>query len=98
MRQLTVRIQAKARADLELYTLWYAERSTSAAGKLRREMYAAVSQIRNFPGSAPIVSGKVRRIRLNSFPVGIAYRVEKNSLIIVAITHERQKPGSLNQD
>jgi len=98
MRQLTVRIEAKARADLELYTLWYLERSTSAARKLRQEMNAAVSQIRNFPRSAPKMYRDVRRIRLNSFPVGIAYRVEKDSLIIVAITHERQKPGSLNQD
>lgn len=57
------------------------------------EVEAALARVLEAPSRWPIIEQDVRRCLTHTFPYGILYTIEQDSLLILAITHCSRKPG-----
>lgn len=72
---------------------WYAERDPDAADAFLREIDAAVERIARFPKTWPLFEAGTRRILLKRFPFHIIYREISDGVEVVAVMHEKRRPG-----
>lgn len=86
-------IHEDARAEYIESYVWYHERGNHIAEAFEREVEHALEVIQGFPDRWPVYVGKWRRILLRRFPFGIVYGVVDNQIVVVAIMHNRRKPG-----
>lgn len=56
-------------------------------------LHKAVSEILEFPFATPFVRGSVRKKVLRHFSYNIFYAVEADTIIIVAVAHQRKRPS-----
>lgn len=63
------------------------------------EFFAASRRLQDFPYSAPVIRGTVRRVSLRVFPYQVWYRVqdEAKAIEIIAVLHYRQDPTRLDK-
>ena len=73
------------------------ERERPTLGKqFSNEIEAAIMHAREFPAAAPRLKDKrqeLRSINLETFPIKIVYAVEAGLVVIVAVFHQRRRPG-----
>lgn len=53
----------------------------------------ALRRVRRFPNAWSILAPGIRRCRLNRFPYGLVYGVRDKEILIIAVMHQRRKPG-----
>lgn len=93
MRRLVV--LDSAQQELEAVTEWYAERAAIAADAFIAVVASTFASIRESPGAAPAWPGRtdVRARRLGRFPFRIVYLAEAARVVVVALAHDRRRPG-----
>ncbi len=79
--------------EVEEAQAWYEERSLLAASAFLRELSVTVRRIQQTPDRYPVAEAGTRRILLDRFPFTIYYRVTSNTLNIVAVAHQKRRPG-----
>ena len=79
--------------EVEDAQAWYEERSLLAASAFLREFSIAVQRIQQTPHRYPVADAGTRRIFLDRFPFTIYYRVKLDALDIVAVAHQKRRPG-----
>jgi len=79
--------------EVENAQAWYEERSLLAASAFLRELSIAVQRIRQTPHRYPVGDAGTRRILLDRFPFTIYYREKSDTLNIVAVAHQKRRPG-----
>jgi plasmid stabilization system protein ParE len=72
---------------------WYEERSHFAASGFLRELSAAIHRLREAPNRYPGAQAGTRRILFDRFPFTIYYRVKDDTITIVAVAHQKRRPG-----
>ncbi len=72
---------------------WYQARSSRAAARFLAEIERAVILIRESPEVWPPFEAGTRRYLLRSFPYSIIYRPVNDALQIVAVAHQKRRPG-----
>ena len=72
---------------------WYRERSAKAAAAFEAEIAHAMERIAGAPDRYPPYIDESRRILLRRFPYSIVYRLNTDSIEIVAVAHWRRRPG-----
>jgi len=72
---------------------WYAERSLTAANTFAREAATGIERIREAPERWPAYIHGTRRIVLRRFPFTIIYRVGGEQIQILAVAHQKRRPG-----
>lgn len=90
---MTVRFHPAARQELRESQLWYEERSPLSAVAFAQEVAAAISRIAEAPMRYPQGEHGTRRITLDRFPYAIFYRVGAEETVIVAVAHQKRRPG-----
>ena len=90
---MNVEFHPAALREAEDAQAWYAERSPIAASAFLRELSIAVQRIRQTPHRYPAAEAGTRRILLDRFPFTIYYRVKSETLNIVAVSHQKRRPG-----
>jgi plasmid stabilization system protein ParE len=90
---MNVEFHPAAVQEVENAQAWYEERSLLAASAFLRELAIAVQRIRETPDRYPAAQGGTRRILLDRFPFTIYYRVHPDTLNIVAVAHQKRRPG-----
>ena len=90
---MNVEFHPAALQEVENAQGWYEERSLLSASAFLRELSIAVQRIREAPHRYPAAQGGTRRILLNRFPFTVYYRVQTNTLNIVAVAHQKRRPG-----
>jgi plasmid stabilization system protein ParE len=88
-----VNFHPRARDEVEEAQAWYEERSLLAAAGFLHEISVAVTRIVAAPNRYPASLHCTRRIRLERFPFGIHYRVHENDIVVVAVAHQKRRPG-----
>jgi plasmid stabilization system protein ParE len=78
--------------EAEAAARWYAERNARAAVRFSLELDAAEAAILKQPDAWPAFDG-TRRYLLRRFPFSVVYRIEASKILIVAVAHERRRPG-----
>ena len=79
--------------EVEDAQAWYEERSLLAASAFLRELSVAVQRIQQAPQRYPIADAGTRRILLDRFPFAVYYRERSSALTIVAVAHQKRRPG-----
>ena len=88
-----LRIHEAARREANLATVWYAERSISAARRFRDDLLAAFSAAAESPLRYPAYLHGTRRVVLRRFPYFIVFFDWHDEVYIVAVAHAKRRPG-----
>jgi len=88
-----VSFHPRARDEVEEAQAWYEERSPLAAAGFLHELSVAVRRISVGPNRYPVSLHATRRILLERFPFSIHYRVNENDIVVVAVAHQKRRPG-----
>jgi plasmid stabilization system protein ParE len=79
--------------EVEAAQAWYEERSLLAASAFLRGLSVAVQRIQQTPHRYPVSEAGTRRLLVDRFPFTIHYRETADTLTIVAVAHQKRRPG-----
>ena len=84
----------EALQDAQQAADWYIEQDAwSAAVALQQELKAALSRIAQQPGLGTLGPEGTRILPLHRFPVSLVYRVDGDTLRVIAVAGQRRQPG-----
>ena len=86
------RIHDEAALDLRLAARWYDERRHGLGAELVLAIDAAIARIIEAPRRWPLFASDTRRCILRRFPYNVIYRVDADSIHILAIAHHNRRP------
>ena len=78
--------------ELREAATFYSQESPKLGEAFLKEVERALSQLREFPNSCPLVSRTVRKKVLRRFPYKILYSLHSNEIRILAIAHQKRRP------
>jgi plasmid stabilization system protein ParE len=90
---MRVEFHPAALREVEDAQAWYEDRSNFAAAAFLRELSSAVQRILEAPGRYAVAEAGTRRTRLDRFPFSIHYRVASDVVTVVAVAHQKRRPG-----
>lgn len=90
---MRVEFHPAALQEVEDAQAWYADRSVLAASAFTREFFSAVQRIREAPQRYPVAEARTRKALLDRFPFTLYYRVGPEAVSIVAVAHQKRRPG-----
>ena len=90
---MRVEFHPAARAESEDAQTWYEERSLIAAASFLRELSDAIRRAVDSPDRCPKSVAGTRRIMLDRFPFNVFYRIQSDILLVVAVAHQKRRPG-----
>ena len=90
---MRVEFHPAAWREVESAQAWYEERSLLAASAFLREFSSAVQRIREAPSRYAVGEAGTRRILLDRFPFSIHYRGGSDVVTVVAVAHQKRRPG-----
>jgi plasmid stabilization system protein ParE len=93
MTSLPVKLHPKASEEARSARRWYSARDRVAADKFLAELDRAVLAIVEHPERWPSYLHGTRRLHFRRFPYSIVYRVQAANILVVAVAHDRQRPG-----
>jgi len=82
-----------ADAELEAASLFYESRMAGLGKSFAAEVERTIALVREFPEAGTSVGPKRRRVLVARFPYSIVYRQDPDSMVIVAVAHQRRRPG-----
>jgi plasmid stabilization system protein ParE len=86
-------LHSEADHELTVATLDYEARVPGLGVSFTDAVQGAITLIREYPELGSLVARGTRRILGHGFPYAIVYRIEENSLFVVAVAHVRRRPG-----
>ena len=90
---MRVEFHSAAAREVEDAQAWYEERSMFAASAFLRELSIATNRIRETPMRYAAAEHQTRRILLEHFPFTLYYRVREELVTVVAVAHQKRRPG-----
>lgn len=91
MRQLRFHPQA-SREFLDAIQ-YYDSEAPGVGDRFQQEVERSSAEIREFPDAFERAEGDVRRKPLRRFPYSLFYAIEPDRIRILAVAHQRRKPG-----
>ena len=88
-----LRILPDAVQDLREAEAWYWQRSQRAADGFLVEVGRGFALIREAPDRWPVYRASTRRFVLERYPFTIVYRVEDDTVYVIAVAHAKRRPG-----
>lgn len=87
-----LRLQSGAEADLAEALLWYEDQAPGLSLQFLRAVEARFAGIERHPELYPIVYRGVRRALVRRFPYSVYYRIDLDSITVLACVHARRDP------
>src|SRR6266487_776343 len=72
---------------------WYRERSEPAESAFLNELDHAIAVVVDAPSRWPEHIGGTRRYVFPTFPYSLVYFLENQAIHVVAVAHEKRRPG-----
>ena len=88
-----VEILPEAEAEIREAFLWYFERSPIAAEAFRTETLEAIDRLGVDALMWPEDEDAIRRHILRHFPYTVFYEILGSTVTVLAVAHQRRKPG-----
>jgi len=96
-----VNLRRIAKRDLREAVEWYRARDPQLANRFLDEVYKALALLESFPNLGGPVFGfsdpATRQFPVDTFPYQIVFKRFPNRTSILAIAHERKRPGYWNE-
>ena len=82
-------------AEIEMFeaSVYYEMQAYDLGANFLDIIEEAVADIAEYPDTWPVIDYGIRRRIVRRFPYSILYRIHTDEIIIVAIMHQKQKPG-----
>jgi plasmid stabilization system protein ParE len=90
---MKARFHAEAGREIRVAHTWYLQRSPLSAVAFAHAVDRAVSRIIEAPNSYQIALHGTRKFVLKRFPFTLFYLSLKGEVVIVALAHQRRRPG-----
>ena len=90
---MRVRFHPEARAELREAGRWYYERSPLTATSFAHAVDNSVARIVETPTQHPLAEHGTRKLILQRFPFNIFYLARESDIVIVAVAHQKRRPG-----
>jgi plasmid stabilization system protein ParE len=90
---MRIKLHPEARAELRAARKWYYERSPLSAFAFAQTVQNAISRIKDAPDTFPPADHATRKLVLQRFPFNIFYRTGETETVIVAVVHQKRRPG-----
>ena len=90
---MRVRLHPNARVEVREVRKWYYERSPLSAIAFAHAVDTAVSRIVEAPTQYPLADHGTRKLVLQRFPFNIFYLPGESEIVIVAVAHQKRRPG-----
>lgn len=78
---------------MPLSTITFLNAGRTVASDFKIEARRATSRLREHPEIGIRIRHRSRRFPLDGYPYNLIYRLEQEALIIVALAHQRRRPG-----
>ena len=90
---MRIQLHPHARAELRDARNWYFERSPISAFAFAQTVENALSRIKEAPNTFPLADHGTRKFVLQRFPFNIFYLIRETQIVIVAVAHQKRRPG-----
>ncbi|HEX7721622.1 MAG TPA: type II toxin-antitoxin system RelE/ParE family toxin [Pyrinomonadaceae bacterium] len=90
---MTYDFHPDARVEYREAAVFYEARQSGLGAAFTLEVEAAIDRIVAAPERWRAIEQDVRRCLTHTFPYGILYTIEEDSILIVAVMHLRRRPG-----
>ncbi|MSV35686.1 MAG: type II toxin-antitoxin system RelE/ParE family toxin [Bryobacterales bacterium] len=85
-------VEPGAQADIRSAFRWYEGQKIGLGREFLQEIRRMVQFIRSGPESYAVVHRNVRRANLRRFPYGLFFRLQDESVIVIACIHGHRNP------
>lgn len=96
-----IRLRRIAKRDVREAVAWYRERDPQLADRFLDEVYKVLGLLEQFPNIGGPVFGvtdpDTRQLPVDTFPYQVVFKRMKHRTAILAVAHERRKPGYWNR-
>lgn len=96
-----IRLRRIAKRDLREAVSWYRDRDPELANRFLDEVYRTLGLLEQFPDAGGPVFGvpdvDARQLPVDNFPYQVVFKKLRYRTAILAIAHERKKPGYWNE-
>lgn len=82
-----------AESELAEAALFYESRVAGLGKSFAAEIESTIALVRQFPDAGSPLGPAHRRVLVARFPYAVVYRRNPDSVAIVAIAHQRRRPG-----
>lgn len=72
---------------------FYEDREAGLGFAFSLEIHTAIQNIVAHPGAWPVMEDDVRRCLMSRFPYAVLYVIEHAEILILAIMHQKRRPG-----
>lgn len=76
---------------------WYEEQGTGLGREFLDEVFRSLQRVVEQPQSYSSVHRATRRALIRRFPFGVFYRIEADSIVVVAVMHGSRDPQRWKQ-
>lgn len=87
------RLHLLAQEDLQEAAGHYEREKQGLGSRFLVEFERVIERLVSHPESAPRVSRHLRMARVGTFPYNVLYRVEDDHIFVLAVFHQRRRPG-----
>jgi len=87
------RFLSPAEEEMIEAALFYERRSAHLGIDFLDDIDRVVGLIREHPHIGAVIDESFRRVLLHRFPFNLVYTVEADSILIIAVAHQRRRPG-----
>lgn len=88
-----IELHPEAIAEAHSIRLWYLSRDSKASEAYMLEFDSALANIAESPNRWPRFLHGSRRYLMRRFPYSIVYRVTTTAVEVLAVAHNRKRPG-----
>lgn len=93
MTRFAVELLPEAEAEIGEAFRWYLERSPYAANAFRSEIFEAIDGLEESAETWPVDDDGLSRFVLRHFPYTVHYEIFGERAIVLAVAHQRRRPG-----
>lgn len=91
---LAVRLRLEAQGEMNEAAAWYERQREGLGNEFLDDVERCLARIGVTPHAAIVWRDDVRRRHVGRFPYHVFYRVTPSEVDVVAIAHEKRRPGS----
>jgi plasmid stabilization system protein ParE len=96
-----VNLRRIAKQDIRKAVTWYRRRDPELADRFLGEVYKVLHLLEQFPNAGGPVFGiadqATRQMPVDTFPYHVVFKRFANRISVVAIAHDRKRPGYWNE-
>ena len=89
---LEIRLRPEAEEDLADAAVWYEAQRSGLGQEFLDRVFSTFNLIAERPNMHSNVHRSTRRALLHRFPFGVYYRIETDTIVVVAVMHSSRNP------